>query len=59
MLPKFRIIPGKEFVLLTPKVGILEKCYEIQVIRNVRNKNGRVVSSTEKVDLSFGLNDTI
>ena len=27
------IIPEKEFVLLTPKVGILEKCCEMQVIR--------------------------
>ena len=58
-MPNFRIIPEKEFVLLTPKGGILEKCCEIQVIQIVRNKSGCILSSTEKVNLSFGFNDTI
>ena len=58
-MPNFRIISGKEFVLLAPKFGILEKCCETRSFENVRNKNGCVVSSTGKVDLSFGFNDPI
>ena len=57
MLPNFRIIPEKEFVLLTPKIGILavrSRSFDI-----VRNKNGCILSSTGKVNLSFGFNDTI
>ena len=50
-VPNFRIIPEKEFVLLT---AMRSRSFE-----NVRNKNGSVVSSTGKVDLSFGFNDTI
>ena len=49
---KFQNNPREENVLLTSKVGILKKCCEIQVIQNVRNKNGCVMSRTEKVDLS-------
>ena len=58
-MPNFGVIPEKKFVLLTLKVGILEMCCEIQVIRNVRNENGCVTSSAGKVNLSFGFNDTI
>ena len=58
-MPNFRKIPEKEFVLLTPKFGTLEKCCEFQSFENVRNKNGRGLSSTEKVNLSFGFNDSI
>ena len=58
----FRIISEKEFGLLTPKVGIvgrLEKCCDIQVIQNCEEKNGCILSSTGRVNLSFGFNDTI
>ena len=61
-VPNFRIIPEKEFILLTPIVGILEikkSAVRSMSSENVRNKNGCVVSSTGKVDLSFGFNDTI
>ena len=58
-MSNLRIILEKEFVLLTPKAGILEKCCEIRSFENVRNKNGCVVSSTGKVDLSFSFNDAI
>ena len=58
-MPYFRITPEKEFVLLTLKVGILEKCVRSKSFENVINENGCVVSSTGKVDLSFGFNDTI
>ena len=42
-MPNFTVIPEKKFVLLTPTVGMLEKCWSF---KNVRNKNGCVVSST-------------
>ena len=38
-------------------VGILEK--RKLAFENVRNKNGCVLSSTGKVDLSFGFNDNV
>ena len=53
-MPNFRIIPEKEFVLLTPKVGI--RAVRSRSFENVTNNNGCVVLSTGKVDLSFGFN---
>ena len=63
-MPNFRIVTEKTLVLVTPKVGIFEKCYLKSAVRsrpfeNVRNKDGCVVSSIGKVDLSFGFDDTI
>ena len=58
-MPNFRIIPEKELVIFTLKVGILEKCCEIQVIRKCENPKGCFESSTGNVELSFGFNDTI
>ena len=55
----FRIIPEKEFVLLTPKVKFLKSAVRFRSFENVRNKNGCVVSSTGKVDLSFAVNHSI
>ena len=49
-MANFRIIPEKEFVLLSPKVGTLESAVRSRSFENVRNKNGCVVSSTGKVD---------
>ena len=57
-MPNFRIVPEKEFVLL-PKLEYLKSALRSSSFENVINKNGCVVSSTEKVDLSFGFNDTI
>ena len=58
-MPNFIIIPEKEFVLLSPKLGYLKSAVRSRSFENVRNKNGCVMSSTGKVDLSFGINDTI
>ena len=52
------IIPEKEFVLL-PKLEYLKRAVRSMSFENGRNKNGCAVSSTGKVDLSFGFNDTI
>ena len=57
-MPNFRVIPEKKFVLL-PKLRHLKGAMRSRSFENVRNKNGCVVSSTGKVDLSFGFNDTI
>ena len=58
-MPNFRIIPDKELVLLTSKLEYLKSAVRSRSFENVRNKNGCVVSSAEKVDLSFAFNDTI
>ena len=57
-MPNFRIIPEKEFVSL-PELKYLKSAVRSSSFENVINKNGGVVSSTGKVDLSFGFNDTI
>ena len=57
-MPNFRIIPEKEFVLF-PKLEYLKSAVRSRSSENVRIINGCVVSSTGKVDLSFGFNDTI
>ena len=53
-MPNFRIIPVKGFVLLTPKLEHMKSAMRPRSFENVRNKNGCVMSSTGKVDLSFG-----
>ena len=58
-MPNFRPIPEKELVLLVPKLEYLKRVVRSRSFKNVRNKKGCVVSSAEKVDLSFGFNDTI
>ena len=58
-VPNFRVIPEKELFSITSKFGIHEKCCEIQVIRSCEEQNGCIVSSTGKVNLSLGFNDTI
>ena len=44
---------------LRPKLGYLKYAVRKWAFENVRNKNGCVLSSTGKVDLSFGFNDTV
>ena len=44
---------------LRKKLGYLKSAVRSRSFENARNKNGCVVSSTAKVDLSFGFNDTI
>ena len=44
---------------LRPKLEYLKSALRSRSFENVRNKTGCVVSSTGKVDLSFGSNDTI
>ena len=56
-MPNFRVIPEKKFVL--SKLGYLKSAVKSRSFENVRNKNGCVVSSNAKVDLSFGFIDTI
>ena len=58
MSAKFIIIPEKEFVL-HPNLGYLKSAVRSRSFEIVRNKNGCILSSTGKVNLSFGLNDTI
>ena len=41
------------------KLEYLKNAVRSRSFENVRNKNGCIVSSTGKVDLSFGFNDTI
>ena len=57
-MPNFRIIPEKDFVSLT-KLEYLKSAARSRSFENVINKNGCVMSSTGKVDLSFGFNDII
>ena len=54
-MANFRVIPEKKFLLSKLKVGILESAVKSRSFKNVRNKNGCVVSSTGKVDLSLVL----
>ena len=58
-MSNFNIIQEKEFLLLIPRLEYLKSTVRSMSFENVRNKNGCVVSSTGKVDLSFGFNDTI
>ena len=44
---------------LRPMLGYLKSAVRKLAFENVRNKNGCVLSSTGKVDLSFGFNDTV
>ena len=57
-MPNFRVIPEKEFYL-RPKSGYLKSAVRSRSFEIVRNKNGCILSSTGKVNLSFGFNDTI
>ena len=44
---------------LLPKLEYLKSAVKSRSFENVRNKNGCLVSSVGKIDLSFGFNDTI
>ena len=58
-MPNFRIIPEKEFFYLLPKPEYWKSAVRSRSFEDLRNKNGCVMSSTGKVDLSFGFNDAI
>ena len=49
----------RNFSHFRPKLGYLKSAVRSSSFENVRNNNGCVVSTTGKVDLSFGFNDTI
>ena len=57
-VPNFRVIPEKEFVLRL-KLGYFKSAVRSRSFEIVKNKNGCILSSTGKVSLSFGFNDTI
>ena len=42
-----------------PKLGYLKSVVRSMSFEIVRNKNGCILSSTEKVNLSFGFNNTL
>ena len=44
---------------LRPQLGCLKSAVRSRSFESVRNKNGCIMSSIGKVDLSFGFNDTI
>ena len=49
----------RKFPYLRPELGYLKSAVRSRSFENVRNKNGCIMSSIGKVDLSIGFNDTI